>query len=69
MAHGKSCLTSGGSVVLLSSQLNAVPALFTIARETMNQVHFNLVWILAYNVIALSLALGAGASWGLTINP
>ncbi|KAK6369398.1 Cu(2+)-transporting P-type ATPase [Exophiala oligosperma] len=69
MAHGKQCLTTGGSVVLLSSQLNSIPALFLIAKETMAQIHFNLVWILVYNVIALSLALGLGASWNLTLTP
>ena len=55
--------------MLLSSQLSSVPALFFIAKQTMGQVHFNLLWVLAYNVIALSLALGFGRSWNLSINP
>lgn len=69
MAHGKQCLTTGGNVLLLSSQLSSIPALFFVAKKTMAQVHFNLLWVLGYNVIALSLALGLRTPWDININP
>jgi P-type E1-E2 ATPase len=69
MAHGRKCLSSGGSVLILQSQLQALRILLDISRSTMRQVSFNIIWALSYNVVAVALAIGMGESFGLTISP
>ncbi|KAL8678762.1 MAG: hypothetical protein Q9186_004913 [Xanthomendoza sp. 1 TL-2023] len=58
MAHGNKCLSSGGSVLILASKLHSLLTLFTVAERTMKQVQANIIEALAYNTIAISLAVG-----------
>lgn len=69
MAHGRTCLSSGGSVLILQSRLQALPTLIDISQSTMRQISFNITWALTYNVIAVALAVGLGEPIGLTISP
>lgn len=69
MAHGKKCLSSGGNVLILHSQLKSLITLLDISRSTMWQVSSNITWAMAYNVIAVGLALGLGVPFNLTITP
>lgn len=43
-------------IVLLSSDLTAVPESLSIARATLRTIHQNLFWAFAYNLIAIPLA-------------
>ena len=69
MAHGRKCLSSGGSVLILNSQLQSLLKLLDISRSTMHQVSANIAWALVYNVIAVALAIGLGSPFNLTITP
>ncbi|GAM86251.1 hypothetical protein ANO11243_042630 [Dothideomycetidae sp. 11243] len=69
MAHGTKCLSSGGGVLILNSQLRSISTLLDIAAKTTRQIKFNVGWALAYNAVAVLLALGAGKSYGITITP
>lgn len=69
MSNGRKCLTSGGSVLLLQPQLESVTTLFDIANATMNQITTNISWVIMYNVVAVALAVGLGAPFGLKISP
>jgi len=69
IAHGRKCLSSGGSVLILRSHLNLLLTLLDIAKSTTRQISANIAWALAYNVIAVALATGLGNPVGLTITP
>lgn len=69
IAHGNKCLSAGGDVLILASKLQSLLTLFVVADGTMRQVQKNIVWALTYNIIAISLAVGAGQPWGLYISP
>lgn len=69
IAHGKKCLASGGNVLILHSQLQSLLVLFDIAKSTMRQVAWNISWALAYNLVALGLAVGLGSPLGIAISP
>lgn len=69
IAHGRKCLSSGGNVLILQSELQAILTLLDIAKSTMWQVSANIAWALAYNIVAVSLAIGLGAPIGLGISP
>ncbi|KAF2114273.1 hypothetical protein BDV96DRAFT_647739 [Lophiotrema nucula] len=69
MSNGRKCLTSGGSVLLLQPQLESIITLLDIARGTMEQVSKNLQWVIAYNLIAVVLAVGVGEPIGIRISP
>lgn len=69
MAHGNKCLSSGGSVLVLASKLQSLLTLFTVAERTMKQVQTNIFEALAYNTVAIGLAVGVGRPWGLHVTP
>ena len=69
LAHGNKCLSTGGSVLILASQLRSLLTLFTVADQTMRQVDINIRWALIYNIAAISLAVGIGHPWGISITP
>ena len=69
MSNGRQCLTSGGSVLLLQPQLNSLLTLLTMSKMTMRQVSTNIAWVVAYNAIAVALAVGVGEPFGVRINP
>lgn len=69
MSNGRKCLTSGGSVLLLQPQLDSILTLLDISKKTMQQVSTNISWVIAYNSIAVALAVGVGAPFGINISP
>lgn len=69
VAHGKKCMSAGGSVLLLGSRLQSLLKLLHISDQTNKQVIANIRWALVYNVVAVSLAIGIGRPWGLYISP
>jgi len=48
---------SAADVVLLGSQLNALPDLMEMARKTQQKVRQNITWALGYNILVLPLAM------------
>ncbi|KAK7190642.1 copper-translocating p-type atpase [Paraphaeosphaeria sporulosa] len=69
ISNGRKCLTSGGSVLLLQPQLDSILTLLDISRKTMKQVSTNIRWVIAYNAIAVALAMGLGSPLGISITP
>lgn len=69
MSNGRKCLTSGGSVLLLRPQLDSITTLLEISRITMQQVSTNIAWVIMYNFVAVTLAVGLGAPFGVNISP
>jgi P-type E1-E2 ATPase len=61
--------TISGAVTIVNSKLSSLPALYRMARMTMDQVRFNLCWIFAYNVVALALATEVIAPFGMRLSP
>ncbi|KIW70890.1 hypothetical protein PV04_03123 [Phialophora macrospora] len=57
--------TSAADVIVMTSDLAAVPKLITIARKTLAQGRWNTRWAVLYNAIAIALAMGAGQPFGL----
>ena len=56
-------------LVLMRSDPLDVPTALMIGRGTLRKMHQNLGWAVGYNVIALPLAAGVFAGWGLTLRP
>jgi len=56
-------------VVLMRSDPLDVPTALTIGRGTLHKMHQNLGWAVGYNTIALPIAAGVFAGWGLTLRP
>jgi len=69
IAHGRKCLSFGGSVLVLQSKLAALLTLLDIAKTTSSQVSANIAWALAYNVVAVALAVGVGIPDVFSLSP
>lgn len=60
-------VTSAADIVFTSKNLRSLPALFPIANSVVMQAKLNVRWAIAYNLVALSLAVGLLEPMGLTI--
>jgi Cu2+-exporting ATPase len=56
-------------VVLMRSDPLDVPTAVTIGRGTVRKMKQNLGWAIGYNSLALPIAAGVFAPWGLTLRP
>jgi len=56
-------------LVLMRSDPLDVPTALTIGRGTLRKMRQNLGWAVGYNTIALPIAAGVFAGWGLTLRP
>lgn len=56
-------------LVLMRSDPLDVPTALTIGRGTLRKMRQNLGWAVGYNAIALPIAAGVFAAWGLTLRP
>ena len=56
-------------VVLMRSDPLDVPTAIRIGRGTVRKMKQNLAWAIGYNSLALPIAAGVFASWGLTLRP
>jgi Cu2+-exporting ATPase len=56
-------------LILMRSDPLDVPTALTIGRGTLRKMHQNLGWAVGYNTIALPIAAGVFAGWGLTLRP
>ncbi|CAK7231285.1 hypothetical protein SBRCBS47491_007879 [Sporothrix bragantina] len=65
LAHGTRCLSAGGSVLILHAhQLGRLVTLLDLSRTTLVCVQANVIWAVGYNILAVSLAVGAGDALG-----
>jgi Cu2+-exporting ATPase len=56
-------------LVLMRSDPLDVPTALTIGRGTLRKMRQNLGWAVGYNTVALPIAAGVFAGWGLTLRP
>jgi Cu2+-exporting ATPase len=59
---------SAGLILVKSNPLDVVN-IVTLSRSTYNKMIQNLIWATGYNVIALPLAAGVLAPWGILLSP
>ncbi len=56
-------------VVLVKSDPNDVVALMELSRKTYRKMVQNLAWATGYNIVAIPLAAGVLAPWGIVLSP
>jgi len=61
-------IASAGIILVKSSPLDVVKV-FELSRASYRKMSQNLVWATGYNVIALPLAAGVLAPWGIVLSP
>ena len=67
---GTDIAIDAADVVLMKSRLSDVPAAIRLSRATLHNIHENLFWAFAYNVIGIPLAAGVWIPMlGLQLNP
>ncbi|WP_220359408.1 heavy metal translocating P-type ATPase [Alkalilimnicola ehrlichii] len=66
---GTSVAVEAGDVVLVRSDPRDVPRIVTLSRATYRKMLQNLWWAAGYNIVAIPLAAGLFAAWGLLLVP
>jgi Cu2+-exporting ATPase len=66
---GTNVAVEAGDVVLVRSDPRDVPRIIALSRATYRKMVQNLWWAAGYNVIALPLAAGLLAPWGIVLQP
>jgi Cu2+-exporting ATPase len=66
---GTDVAVEAGDVVLVRSDPRDVPRIITLSRASYRKMVQNLWWAAGYNVIAIPLAAGVLAPWGIVLSP
>ena len=66
---GTDVAVEAGDVVLVRSDPRDVPRLITLSRASYRKMVQNLWWAAGYNIIAIPLAAGVLAPWGIVLSP
>ena len=66
---GTNVAVEAGDVVLVRSDPRDIPRIIELSRATYRKMVQNLWWAAGYNVVALPLAAGAAARWGVVLQP
>jgi Cu2+-exporting ATPase len=66
---GTDVAVEAGDVVLVRSDPRDVPAIIDLSRATYRKMIQNLWWAAGYNVVAIPLAAGVMARWGILLHP
>jgi Cu2+-exporting ATPase len=66
---GTDVAVEAGDVVLVRSDPRDVPRIIALSRATYRKMIQNLWWATGYNVVAIPLAAGVLAPWGLVLSP
>jgi Cu2+-exporting ATPase len=69
MGAGTEVAVEAGDVVLVRSDPRDVPRVVTLSRATYRKMIENLWWAAGYNVVAIPLAAGVLARWGIVLHP
>ena len=59
---------SSADVILTSPSLTVLPEVLLIAKKTVRQAQLNTRWAIAYNIVAVALAMGLGERWGVRVD-
>ncbi|HTZ62382.1 MAG TPA: heavy metal translocating P-type ATPase [Thermoplasmata archaeon] len=63
LGTGPEVARSAGGILLVRSDLRAVPLALEIARRTVAKVRANLAWAIGYNLVLLPIAVGVLVPW------
>ncbi len=66
---GTDVAVEAGHIVLVRSDPRDIPRIVTLSRATYRKMLQNLWWAAGYNIIAIPLAAGALAAWGILLTP
>ena len=66
---GTDVAVEAGDVVLVRSDPRDVPRIITLSRATYRKMVQNLWWAAGYNIVAIPLAAGVLAPWGIVLSP
>ena len=66
---GTNVAVEAGDVVLVRSDPRDIPRIIELSRATYRKMVQNLWWAAGYNIVALPLAAGAAARWGIVLQP
>ncbi|MGO1923486.1 MAG: copper-translocating P-type ATPase [Jeotgalicoccus sp.] len=66
---GTDIAMDSADIVLVDSNPKDILAIFSLSKRTYNKLLQNLIWATGYNVIALPLAAGVLAPWGIILSP
>lgn len=66
---GTDVAVQSGDVVLMDSDPRDIVKLIRLSKKVYAKMVQNLVWALGYNIIAIPLAAGALAAWGIFLRP
>lgn len=66
---GTDIAIDSADIVLVDSNPKDILAIFSLSKRTYNKLVQNLIWATGYNVIALPLAAGVLAPWGIILSP
>jgi Cu2+-exporting ATPase len=66
---GTSVAVEAGDVVLVRNDPRDIPRIIALSHATYRKMVQNLWWAAGYNIVALPLAAGVLAHWGIVLNP
>jgi len=66
---GTDVAVEAGHIVLVRSDPRDIPRIITLSRATYGKMVQNLWWAAGYNIVAIPLAAGALAAWGILLTP
>jgi Cu2+-exporting ATPase len=66
---GTDVAVDAGHIVLVRSDPRDIPRIITLSRATYRKMIQNLWWAAGYNILALPLAAGVLAGWGILLSP
>ncbi len=66
---GTDVAVEAGDVVLIRSDPRDIPRIIALSKATYRKMIQNLWWAAGYNIVALPLAAGVLAPWGIVLNP
>jgi Cu2+-exporting ATPase len=66
---GTDVAVEAGDVVLVRSDPRDVPRIIELSKATYRKMIQNLWWAAGYNIVAIPLAAGVLAPWGIVLHP
>ncbi len=66
---GTDVAVEAGHIVLVRSDPRDIPRIVTLSRSTYRKMLQNLWWAAGYNIVAIPLAAGVLAAWGILLTP
>jgi len=66
---GTNVAIESAGIILVKNDPRDIPKIFNLSRLTYNKMIQNLFWATGYNVIAIPLAAGVLAPWGIILQP